>query len=121
MKQYKYIGKDPQKKGLVAEADTKTKCLYVVDDWYLPKEMIENEPDIWEEMKEEDVFEKMSLEIFECAMWCITDRKVNKIKEIIKKHLWITKEEIINYSLWEKQTICIIEKLFSDRWLLMIK
>lgn len=134
-KKYKYIWNDPQKKWWVAEKKEDFHKYYFIDGDddrnNVHCQWVENEPTIWEEIKEEDVFEKTRNET---TIWIAlknynwqeySDSQKESLNNAIKKHLWITKEEIEKYI--QENIYCDdiksmndgVKKLFSDRGLLI--
>jgi hypothetical protein len=135
LKQYKYIGQDPNKKWWIADKCESWFWDYIIksitlttSQWSslypelriirtLPKELIENEPTIREEIKENLLWNAM-IEYME-----IKDRKgwasLDDLEKCVKKHLGITREEIdklrCRWSCSKNDAI----KLFEDRWLLI--
>lgn len=79
----------------------------------IAEELIENSQD-WEEL-EEDVFSNMRNEyISECRT-----NSWNKIyKDIIRKHLWITRDDIVKWLSDPAYTNDVAE-MFEKRWLLI--
>lgn len=128
MKKYRYIWKDKAKQWWIA---TQTWTMYTVwsDNRYMitMKEMIENE-DCRQEIKEEDVFEKIWNKILETRVREKNniDWKHILIKTIIRNHIGITKEELDNITedridcwlIWYIRVQDIID-LLKNKWLLL--
>lgn len=135
MKQYRYIWNDPKKQWWIAEFHRNQ--FYYISNFNsgienIPTELIEDEPTLRQEIKE-DVFEKTYYEYYKWCLFWWTDEEIKqeiyRMKQSILKHLWITKDEIknnintyynnISWDTFMWYSYEEVEKLFSDRWLLI--
>jgi len=121
-KQYRYIWGDPKKKGWIAKE--KWWMYQIIIPWFfwssVMRELIEDEPLMWEKVKEDNIYN-----LYMVVWWgCELDR----FKEEIKKHMWVTKMEIEKTTIhlkkvfyYERVSVLneLLQKLFSDRWLLI--
>jgi len=95
MKQYKYIWQDKQKQWWIAIENWNNYLIWIEEKFKCIRRMIENEPTIWEEIKEENLLWNAIVEYME-----IKDKKqwasLDDLEYVIKKHLWITEDELQN-------------------------
>lgn len=120
MKQYHYIWKDENKKWWIAN-----EVIVWINKYYdvftefwtsissISEYFIENEPDIWEEIKEEDNIDKIINDLHEVRKEEYVDARI--IRKFIQKHMWITKEELI--PLLESISLEKVKDILKKRWL----